>query len=1351
MQVFRAIKRSAPLPNTLGVLTTTIVLLVVPFLVYYLVYVQKQNAYFTERGLRSLSLIGEQVASKVESAGSILKNGSEKFINSKPSTDQSPGFDPQKPDADNFKNLTKAFGSLKDGPQITPISMYKASEGKTIGSTTIDGVSEDDGSLWLYLNYESLYVNDKPDADKQVIVVVVKAKTDFSKLLQPLLTRRDSIGDASGAEFQDLLIAEGATGRVFFQMDRSELSVASLDKLPANNEQKRFEIKDLEQSSSVTDVRLAESSIKLFSEPLGISLRTTGSADGRNTTWIICGLIPSESFRAEAWSVSYAWLILCAFITSLMVLNWPFIKLVLIGAKDRLRTADVYFLTFSTVVVLAVVTSFGLYAYSYESIGGQLDSQLTRLSIQIKANLRDELGRALSQLQSLANNCNLIQKLDTNARCGADSTTINTAAFYQHAELDKNNILPQLLAEGKPAYPYFDGVAWLDKTGWQKAKWTIRESTTHYLNLSTRAYFRNLRLGDFQELELPSQTGQGVQPNPIQFALVPIISKTTGRNEVELSTFATDPNWITAFETRLISLMQPVLPAGFGYLVIDKNGKVIFHSDEAHHLGENFFKECDDDPALRSAVVSKNSDAFKAKYLGQDYSLLVTSVEGFPDWSLVVFRNKQTLRSAFLELLSSQSLLFFVYSIVLMAALSVFFLINRHNERRAWIWPSQKKATVYYQSLVLMLLMSLFSVFLILLVHGESLVILPTLTSFIAIFVFFIHLSRGLRMWLLRLCHKLSKNSKRFREQKYVWHRRFKLAYVLNLGMLLVVVAILPAAAYFRFAFDSEMELFIKHGQFTLESGLAERSRRIRSQYAEIEGASDKENNATLIEKRIGEEWDVYDKFFFATQHEPKEQGISKSLACPPQNRLLSLTSYLPLSNRTSIERRGLLQNSSSNGTCKWEKSPSGNLVLHLDGTAARDLPWVDLSTPVPSLGVPGPVWWILLLLTFASFFSWLHFMVRKVFLLDVHRPTSYALDGILRNRFDRNLFIVLEAPYSELLTIARNGVHLIDVQENATSRDWAKKIKYSTLKDCAAIVVHHFDYKLHDTPTNLQKLHLLEELLKLKRPVIVFSDVEPSLYKFTNGDLNEQENGHDDASRWAAIISQFFTEYAEDGGDCESYRNQLEREKDKLLPKDLKGHSNEEIERIKKLVEMLDAECAHKLPLQNIGLQLLREESFATLSPEHLLNRIVNQARTYYSDIWNTCSPDEQLTLFHLAQDRLLSHRDPDIEPLLRRGLIIRKTDVHLMNESFRQFVKSTEQVEDVSKNEENAKRDSTWNTLKVPLLIALIAITIFLFVTQRDLYTSALAGLTALTTMIPALFKVLSLFQNEPAPRPP
>ena len=1317
--------------------SATILILAVPLLVYYLFYVRNQNAYFTERSFRSLSLMSQQIALKVESAGTVLKNSSERFINPQTETPDSPKFDSAKSDEENLKALGVIVRNLKDAsPQIIPFSVQsKPAEGQAAGLITVGGVIEDEGTLWLYLNYQS-----NPTKDKKVILV--KAKTNFNNLLQPLLARRENIGDAVGDEFQDLLIAE-ANGRVFFQLDPSEVRLASLDKVVTHSDQKKIDIKEVVQTSNVVDVDLAGSTFKLFFDPLELSLRPTAVPDGPNTFWVVCGLIRADRFRAGVWSVSYTWLILCAFITALVVLNWPFIKLVLIGPKDRVRPADIYFLTFSTVVVLAVLTSFGLYWYSYQKIDDQLDEQLGLLERRIKQNLNDELSKALAQLTILSSNQNLLKRLDDLAEGNPPETQNSPLGFYQQPDPDKNNILPELLRAQPHPYPYFDTAVWLDKAGIQKAKWTIKGSTTQYLDVSTRSYFRNLRLGNFQEL------------NSVRFALEPIVSKTTGVNEVELSVLANDPNWITAFDTRLISLMQPVLPAGFGYLIIDKAGKVLFHSDEAHHLGENFFRECDDDPDLRSAVVARNGLPLNVRYLGQDHEVLVSSIEGFNEWSLVVFRNKQTLRSAFLELLSLVSLLFFVYSLILITAFSLFYLLNINNERRSWLWPSRKKTAVYYQSLAFLLLLIGLCIPPIIFLNGQTLVVIVAVISFLAILVFFVHLWRSLCGLLAAFFRTLLNKSN--------WFWRYDVAYVLNLSALLLLVAILPTVALFKFAFVSEMELFIKHGQFTLASALAKRNELIRNRYSEVvtspndlssqsgarSGAStESQLGSQFVKERIGSvDWDIYDNFFFDTKRTGDVQVARQCPGGPAQERLLALTRFLPLYNQTSIERRGLLLNSATSGICRWEAGTSGELILHLDGPAARDVPWVHLSTPVPHLGIPGIQWMSLFLVAFIPFYIWLHFIVRKVYLLDVHRPTSYPLKSLMKEEFDRNLFIVLEAPFTERHTIVKENMRLLDVPLIAKTPDWASKIDYRELDAFDAIAIDHFDYKLTDVPTNQQKLQLLEMLLTKEKPIIVFSDVEPSQYQFSNGASETHGDFHDYGGRWAGIMSEFFKEYAEDIGDSKGFSELLKLEKHRILA-DLRGRSKEEIE---ELFGILYAECAHKLALQNIGRHILLQKSFITLSPGHLLNRILSQARTYYNDLWNSCSVDEKLTLYHLAQDRLLSHRDPDIEPLLRRGLIVRGDDVHLINDSFRQFVKSTEQIVSVCEYEEKVKRDSPWNTLKVPLLVILVGITIFLFVTQRDLYTSSLAVLTAVTTIIPAIFKVLSIFQSEPTTKSP
>ena len=235
---------------------------------------------------------------------------------------------------------------------------------------------------------------------------------------------------------------------------------------------------------------------------------------------------------------------------------------------------------------------------------------------------------------------------------------------------------------------------------------------------------------------------------------------------------------------------------------------------------------------------------------------------------------------------------------------------------------------------------------------------------------------------------------------------------------------------------------------------------------------------------------------------------------------------------------------------------------------------------------------------------------------------------------------------------------------------------------------------------------------------------------------------------RAGVVISDFFTEYAEDTDDGSSFKKTVNLERERIVTQGVQGRS---VKEINELFDTLCVECAPREPLQRIGLKVLSQKGFITLRPEELVARIANQARAYYTHIWNSCSPGERQTLCHLAQDRLLSHRDPDIEPLLRRELIVKEHDLHLFNASFRQFVKSAERVSFVAEQDKQAQQGSLWQTLKVPILVVMLGIAAFLFLTQQDLYSRSLALMTGLTTLIPALFKVFSIFHGEQGSRPP
>ena len=184
-------------------------------------------------------------------------------------------------------------------------------------------------------------------------------------------------------------------------------------------------------------------------------------------------------------------------------------------------------------------------------------------------------------------------------------------------------------------------------------------------------------------------------------------------------------------------------------------------------------------------------------------------------------------------------------------------------------------------------------------------------------------------------------------------------------------------------------------------------------------------------------------------------------------------------------------------------------------------------------------------------------------------------------------------------------------------------------------------------------------------------------------------------------------------------------------------------------MYDLLIRECAPRACLQDIGIGIAKRRAFEKSDPDKILEEILIQATTYYKFVWNSCSPAEKLTLAHLAADRLLSPNDPDIPRLVRRGLIVRDPVVRLINESFRLFVLAESRTDkEMAVTESEARKGSSWQYLKVALLVTVVVIMVFLFATQRDLYNSTLVALTSIAAGVPTIFSFFNLFQSKSAP---
>lgn len=197
-------------------------------------------------------------------------------------------------------------------------------------------------------------------------------------------------------------------------------------------------------------------------------------------------------------------------------------------------------------------------------------------------------------------------------------------------------------------------------------------------------------------------------------------------------------------------------------------------------------------------------------------------------------------------------------------------------------------------------------------------------------------------------------------------------------------------------------------------------------------------------------------------------------------------------------------------------------------------------------------------------------------------------------------------------------------------------------------------------------------------------------------------------------------------------------------------------IESDERVAEIIREECMHDPFLQ--GLQSYLRKHLVWLEArlasrldrgnkagdrrlrESVIVEIEQQAHLYYQALWNSCSEEEQYLIYDLAQDGLVNtHNRSGINNLVRMGIIHRGFDnLELMNHSFRNFVLTVVNEKEALMMELKIKREGTWNRIRVPITLILLAFGIFIFYFQADWFDQSLGLLTALAAFIPAFNSV-------------
>lgn len=1348
--MFRALRLTKTYTQSgrLRVFVFSVMILVVPLFAYFSLHVTSRTNYFNDRNFRQLRSFSRQITDRVNNLGTVFSNAVDKFVKS-PQAESIPANN-LRPEFQKYLDVLKTDGTNFTATRVDPFP--KITPEADLGLRVIINVANEDAP-WLYFDCAApataASAPNKNGPKSEGAAVRFLAKTNLDQLIKPLVSKTDDEGPVKGdvgEEFDHIIIARADNGKVLFQQTNDDLSITALDHISlADTPDKALDLAARSKTTDAADVMIAGARYKLYVQPVEIALATKDS-ENPDTLWVVCGLVEAGRFRYQTWAISYTVLIIAAFFAGLLLLSWPFLKLVFIGPKDRLRAAEPYMLAVSVVVAAALLTFFTLFVFTYNARENDLDVQLNNFADSIQKHFQDEVGLALAEINSLDK-----QRMSR----GLAERTLLLEDICKKGNCDAEN----------KHYPYFKTAFWIDAQGQQLAKWSISKQTTNLVSVVSRAYFSKLRDGYYRELPPQSPaTSDVVQPSDAlaaKFWLEPVSSKNTGGFTVVISKEikpeepdqaaakpVATPDKVdksaaaryVAIDTNLMSLMKPAMVAGFGYRIIDANGDVIFPQ-----IKENFFAECDDDQQLRSAVSGHLNEFVSVPYLGRDSRLYVRPINGLPDWTLVVFRDKEPLRSTYLEIVALSAVLFLIYLFPVLLMLAIMFLLSRGIDKRMkWLWPAGKFSPIYLQSIPIFGLLTFVAYKLSYRLPDSRLIILLSLVSVVALLLLIVQLKYN---WAL---------TPSVRVAKYLQHRwpkaNYRSLYALCLVALVCVIGVLPSVTFFRLAYNEEMALFVKYGQVTLVKSLNEREERVRTAYPanifEDRAAAD-----TFIGRRLGENLDRYYDFFFQTKITDDTTNKKVSTTDTQGGLLLTISKLIPFSSQSSVVRHGLIRNQSADNLWQWSGGESGQLRAQAPQGSAKGKGsmFLNIASATPRFTL-HPFPWALFMAVIVPILFWLIcFILNKVYLLDeIETSNSDSQESILAGA--HRVFVVLGSPYTRRDSLLQqDNLKVLNLKTESVDGQWPEKFNLDEFLGEASsesLAIDRFEYQINEPEHNLQKLYLLEKLITHERTLVIASTAEPVDYLFDGVDKSQHHEGTADAAaRWARVMSHFWVHYLEDSGDAKAFKSELaEVRRNHQAETDGDETSSK---RIEKLFELLIRECAPRACLQDIGIGIAKRRAFEKSDPDQIIEEILTQATTYYKFVWDSCSSAEKLTLAHLAADRLLSPNDPDIPRLVRRGLIVRDPVVRLINESFRLFVLAESRTDkEMAVTESEARKGSSWQYLKVALLVTVVVIMVFLFATQRDLYNSTLVALTSIAAGIPTIFGFFNLFQSKTAP---
>ncbi len=499
--------------------------------------------------------------------------------------------------------------------------------------------------------------------------------------------------EASIRDFDDLLLAD-KDGVVVWQREKATPRVDNLETL-LNTEtepsrwfsfswqirptRKKAQPVALPANPALSPVEVGGVPSYLFVQR--VSLPKDGAV--QLPTLYVGGLVSRRALERQATHIPVVWIVFVTLPVVLLFLALPFIKLASLMPKERYAFVDIAFLGLATIWAAGIGASL---PFGPAGVTAQGDRRLGTAADAIEGQLALETRRVLNLARTIQDHEEVLKAgLDdcesrieaglAPKRCGLWNAVrgMKQQLATGVSERDLDEILGSL---------ELDIVAWVNRDGQQVQKWTTKTVVTTLTSHRSFDHFRNLSLGHTWTL------ADEDQPRTLpRFTIDPLRSPTTAEMGFIFgvpATGASHHNQFFVLNVRPQSVVDPILPPGYGFAVLTQDGRVQFHSEEALSLKENVLEEVNNPGAVRTWLQSGHRVTWSSDYHGRPHRLHMRTMPAFVgcQWRIVVFREMEPVLAAQLRQQTGTLRLWSLNFLALLGVLGLIWWHSRASSRK---------------------------------------------------------------------------------------------------------------------------------------------------------------------------------------------------------------------------------------------------------------------------------------------------------------------------------------------------------------------------------------------------------------------------------------------------------------------------------------------------------------------------------------------------------------------------------------------------------------------------------------------------------------------------------------------